>query len=278
MYLENISDEKLLRNKKIKINVLDNKFDIYNDIARVMANTLKENNKKGKITSFILPVGPRGQYKRFARLCNIEQISCKNLISINMDEFLDEDGNYVPKSSPFSFRNFMEKNLFTQLDDKLKLKPENIYFPNPDNLKKLEDLIKELGGADICFSGVGINGHIAFNEPRDDIQIDDFLNLRTRVLEVSRDTILMTSLKYNGYIDIIPTKCITIGMKEIMASKKINIYLEHKHQSAALSKIVFGKSTTTFPITLVNKNSNTELFITKDVLEGVTSNKQGKGF
>lgn len=58
-----------------------------------MANKLKENNQKGIFTSFILPVGPTGQYKRFARICNLEKISCKNLITVNMDEYLDDSDN-----------------------------------------------------------------------------------------------------------------------------------------------------------------------------------------
>jgi len=64
----NISEDKILNNDRIKVYVVQNKIDIYNEIARVMANKIKENNQKGILTSFILPVGPRGQYKRFAAI------------------------------------------------------------------------------------------------------------------------------------------------------------------------------------------------------------------
>jgi glucosamine-6-phosphate deaminase len=76
------SEEEILENDKIKIYLVEDRIDIYNDIARVMAEKIKENNMKGNITSFILPVGPKGQYKRFARICNLERISCENLITI----------------------------------------------------------------------------------------------------------------------------------------------------------------------------------------------------
>lgn len=52
-----------------------------------MVEKLRDNNKRDTMTSFILPVGPTGQYIRFARICNIKKISCKNLITINMDEY-----------------------------------------------------------------------------------------------------------------------------------------------------------------------------------------------
>lgn len=64
----NISKDEILNNDQIKVYVVENKIGIYNGIARVMTNKLKENNKKGTATSFILPVGPKGQYKRFAAI------------------------------------------------------------------------------------------------------------------------------------------------------------------------------------------------------------------
>ena len=64
----NISEDEILDNDRIKVYVVENKTDTYNEIARVMANKIKENNQKGILTSFTLPVGPRGQYKRFAAI------------------------------------------------------------------------------------------------------------------------------------------------------------------------------------------------------------------
>ena len=75
--------------------MVDTDIDVYNDMARVMVNKIKENNEMGMVSSFIFPVGPKGQYERFARICNDEGISCRNVISINMDEYLDENDNYI---------------------------------------------------------------------------------------------------------------------------------------------------------------------------------------
>ena len=263
-------DIKELLKDRMDIDVLKTRFEIYNDIARLMADTLRKNNESNKTTSFILPVGPRGQYQRFARICNSEHISCRNLITINMDEFLNDDGGYIDQSNPISFRGFMKKNLFDRLKSKLAIRPENIYFPNPNKPEELGLLVEELGGADMCFSGVGINGHIAFNEPLKEMSVEDFMELGTRKINISRDTIIMTSLKYNGFIDLIPKRCVTIGMKEIAASRKINIYLEHGHQAAALYKILFEKPSTGFPITLITERDNSELFVTEEVISGLS--------
>ena len=265
-----ISEEEILNNTGIKVYLVEDKTDIYNNIARVMANKLKENNQKGNITSFILPVGPTGQYKRFARICNAERISCKNLITINMDEYLDDSDSYIPENHLLSFRGFMKKNLFNLLDDDLKVKPENIYFPDPDNTGEIENVIEELGGVDICFGGVGINGHIAFNEPMDEslITAGEFRRLKTRVLDVSKDTIVVNSLKYGGHTEFIPKRCITIGMVEMFMARELRFYLEHSWQSAVLRKAIFLDPAPSFPATFLKEHKNGNITVSRNVLRG----------
>ncbi len=264
----NINVNEILNNDFIKIYVVENKIDIYNEIARIMVDKLKENNRKGNVTSFILPVGPRGQYKRFAEICNKENISCKNLITINMDEYLDSTDNLIPESSALSFRAFMKENLFNLLKNSLKVKPQNIFFPDPNNPKQIEKVIKEIGGVDICFGGVGINGHIAFNEPMDEKSItrQKFKCLKTRVQEISQDTIIINSIEYGGYTDFIPKKCVTIGMAEIFMSKELRFYLEHDWQSAVLRKAIFEKPTSSFPVTYLKEHKKSSITLSENVL------------
>jgi len=267
--LYEISEKEILNNNKIKVCLVENRIDIYNGIARAMIKKIKENNEKELITSFMLPVGPRGQYNMFVHICNTEKISCKNLITINMDEYLDNNDNFIPENHPLSFRGFMKKNLFDPLDDDLKIKPENIFFPDPKNTSQIEKVINDIGGVDICFGGVGINGHIAFNEPMNEkqITIDEYKKLKTRILDVSKETIIVNSLKYGGHTEIIPKRCITIGMKEIFMSKELKFYLEHDWQSAVLRKAIFKKPTPSFPVTFLKEHENSSITVSKNVLK-----------
>jgi glucosamine-6-phosphate deaminase len=264
----NISEDEILNNDRIKVYLVENKTDIYDEIARVMANKLKENNQKGNITSFILPVGPKGQYRKFVRICNMENISCKNLITINMDEYLDDNDNLISEDSPISFRGFMRQNLFDLLDDDLKIKPENIFFPDPDNTSQIEKVISEIGGVDVCFGGIGINGHIAFNEAVDEelTTADEFKKLKTRILNISRDTIVINSIEYGGHTEFIPKRCITIGMAEIFMSKELRFYLEHNWQSAVIRKAIFEKPTPSFPATFLKEHKNSSITLSENVL------------
>jgi len=263
-----ISRNEILNNKYLNVNIVEDRIDIYNDIARAMANKLIKNNKKGIKTSFILPVGPRGQYTRFVHICNSEKISCRDLITINMDEFLDDRGSLIPKDHPLSFRGFMDRNLFSRLDDELKIKPLNIFFPDPNNLIEIEDLLKNIGGADICFGGIGINGHLAFNEPINTSEIDsgEFIGLKTRILDVAKETIIMSSLKCGGNIGLIPRKCITLGMAEIFKSKELRFYLEHGWQHTVLLRSIFEHPNSIFPATFIKKHRNSSITVSKNIL------------
>jgi len=264
-----ISGLEILKNQNIGVHLLENKTDIYNHIARVMADTVRENNQKGEATAFILPVGPTGQYRRFARICNREGISCSNLVTINMDEYVDENGKYIPMVNPLSFRAFMKKNLFDVLDESLKVKPGNIYFPDPENTAEIETVINQIGKVDICFGGVGINGHIAFNEPITDgsVSAEDFENIKTRVVKLSRDTLIINSIKIGGYIDFMPRQAVTIGMYEIFKAKKLRFYMEHNWQSAVLRRAVFEKPNPWCPVTYLKEHKDAEITVSGNVLK-----------
>ena len=186
-----------------------------------------------------------------------------------MDEYLDNNDNYIPEDHPLSFRGFMKENLFKQLNDDLKIKPENIYFPDPNSTSQIEKVINEIGGVDICFGGVGINRHVAFNEPIDEnlINCQEFRELRTRTLKVSTETIIMSSIKYVGNLDLVPRNCVTIEIKEIFSSKKLRFYLEHDWQSEVLKKILYMEPSLSFPASYLKEHDNVLLTVSRNVLK-----------
>ena len=260
-----IEGNQLGKGTCIKVELLETPEDIYDNFAWVMANRIKQNNKCEKTTAFILPVGPTGQYRRLARICNLEGIGCQNLITFNMDEYCLEDGSSVPVEHPMSFRRFMEREFFSLLDDDKKVKEENKIFPDPDDLELVSRKIEEVGGIDICFGGIGINGHIAFNEPPPpgvEIEAEEFKNLGTRVLDVARETVVINAVYgAGGDLNAVPPKCITIGMKEILASRELHFYLEWPWQAAVVRKTVHGPVTPKFPASFLQTHPDCNITI-----------------
>ena len=259
-----ILPKDLGKGSSIKVEVLGTPEDIYNDMARVMANKIKENNASGKITTFVLPVGPTGQYRRLARICNLEGISCRDLVTFNMDEYCASDNSSVPVNHPMSFRGFMKRDFFSLLDDDKKVKDENKFFPDPKDLEFIARKIEEAGGIDICFGGIGINGHIAFNEPLAGKQadIEKFKNLGARVLDITKETVVVNAIYgAGGDLEAIPPRCVTIGMKEILASRELHFYLEWPWQSAVVRKAVHGPLTPAFPASFLQIHPNCTITI-----------------
>jgi len=221
---------------------------------------------------FILPVGPVGQYEILAARCNREQISLRDLVVINMDEYLTPDGrDFILLTDPLSFRQHMEERFYRRLNSRLAPPAEQRIFPHPRNLFRVPETIARFGGCDACFGGVGITGHVAFNdppEPGEKITLEEFRNLPTRVVRLSRETRLINSVTAcRGNIDRIPELAVTVGMKEILESRKVRIYLNRLWQSAIVRKILYGPVTLAVPGSLLQNHPDVRFVLTDYVAE-----------
>ena len=160
-----IPADELGEGTSIAVEIVESADDLAWDFALTMARIIKKNNDAGRCTTMIVPVGPTGQFRRLAAYCNAEGIHCNDLVLFNMDEYCFEDGTAVPTDHPMSFQAFMEREFHSRLDPQKRMKEKNKVFPDPQALGRIAERIDDVGGIDICFGGIGINGHIAFNEP-----------------------------------------------------------------------------------------------------------------
>lgn len=257
MDIMKIGPEKLGEGSSIRVEILPTAEDVANDFARVMANKVRENNAAGKPTCFILPVGPIRQYRRFARLCNIENIDCRRLVTINMDEYLTDEKELLPPDHPMSFRGFIQRELLDPLDDDKKIPPENVIIPDPGDLSAVARKIEEVGGVDIVFGGIGITGHIAFNErpePGEPVDAKEFARSTTRVMPVARETIVVNCIFNGGDLESVPLWCVTVGMKEILASREIHFYLDWPWQAAIVRRTIHGPVTPYVPASYLQRH------------------------
>lgn len=221
---------------------------------------------------FILPVGPVGQYEILADRCNREQISLRDLVAINMDEYLTPDGrDFIPLADPLSFRRHMEEHFYRRLNSQLAPPAEQRIFPHPLDLSRVPGTIARFGGCDACFGGVGITGHVAFNdppEPGEKITLEEFRNLPTRVVRLSRETRLINSVTAcRGNIDRIPALAVTVGMQEILASRKVRLYLNRVWQAAMVRKILHGPVTLSVPASLLQNHPDVRFVLTDYVAD-----------
>lgn len=259
-----IPRDRLGKDSPIGLTVGGDMEDIARRMAEDMAEVVRRQNEKGEPTRFIVPVGPVDQYPIFAELCNRERLSLASVWFFNMDEYLTDEDECVALAHPLSFRGYMDRKFFDLVDADLAPPKAQHIFPDPSRPEAIEAKIAELGGIDVCYGGIGINGHIAFNEPPEpgeEISVEAFADLPTRALSLSRETRTINSVTVGGEISVIPTRCVTIGMREILAARAIHIYCNRPWQRGIVRRILHGPVTPAVPSSLLQRHADVHFTI-----------------
>src|SRR6267378_3978441 len=251
-YLD-IAAADLDEGQPVRVHVKDDMTSLAQDLAESILAEIVEGEATGYGATLILPVGPVDHFPILAKMLNERGISCRNTVFINMDEYLTDEDQWLPTKHPLSFRGYMERTFYAFLSASLVPPDSHRVFPNPRDPEGITHLIASRGGVDACFGGIGINGHLAFNEPPEpgeEISTQDFANLPTRILSLSRETRTINSVTVGGEISMIPKRAITIGMKEILASRRLRFYCNRQWQSAVVRRALHGPLTSACPASL----------------------------
>ncbi|MCI6104863.1 MAG: glucosamine-6-phosphate deaminase, partial [Bacteroidales bacterium] len=183
-----------------------------------------------------LPTGssPIGMYKALVQAVKDGRVSFKNVVTFNMDEYVN-----LPEEHPESYHSFMAKNLFDHID----CPKENIHLLN-GNAEDLaaecahyEQMIQEAGGIDLFIGGIGPDGHIAFNEP------GSSLTSRTRQKTLTTDTRVANSRFFGGDPESVPATALTVGVGTVMSAKEVLILCNGHNKSRALQAAIEGPVT-----------------------------------
>ena len=123
-------------------------------------------------------------------------------------------------------------------------------------------LLGIMAGAFIAFGGIGINGHLAFNEAQDELTPEEFAALHTRVLAISRETRTANAIgDLNGAIDAMPKKAVTIGMAEILGAKKIRLGVFRDWHRSVVRQAAYGEVSAHFPATLIQRHPDAMIIV-----------------
>lgn len=258
--------EELLKNPRLPLIVMEDNETVFRSIAEEMASEIERKNKLGEKTVFIVPVGPVGQYPYFIQLVNEKKLSLKNVWFINMDEYLDDNKQWIDKENKLSFRGFMEREVYSEIHPGLVMPKEQRVFPDPNHPEAILQIIERLGGVDIAFGGIGMNGHIAFNEPQEELSNEEFLNLPARVRKISTETRAANCIAdLNGALDEMPVYCVTVGLKEIGSAKKIRLGCFRDWHRAVVRHAAYGEASSHFPVTLLQNHPDINIKLTEFV-------------
>ena len=180
----------------------------------------------GKPLVMITP-NPWSRYARLAYLINKFRVNCRRLYTFNMDEYANDKGEIAPESWEFGFMHAFKKYFWSQIDAKLRPPEKNIHGPTDRNIKVYGKMIADLGGADICYSGPGWTGHLAFIDPGAPefaaATLDAWKQMGPRVCTLHPLTIAQNSMHgsfgSSGDLAAVPPMAATIGPAEVIAAK-----------------------------------------------------------
>jgi glucosamine-6-phosphate deaminase len=213
------------------IRVIENDADFYRAFAEDIVSRIRAARDEGRRFVGIFPVGPMPQYELAARMINEERLSLAHVHTFNMDEYADQDGRTAPPSWEGSFQRAMLERFFGLVDPELRPPPEQIHFPTTANVGHYSELIEELGGADVCYGGIGWCGHIAFWESHLGHEfagdLESYMQAGARIVSLHPMTIMQNALhSFGGDWSWVPPKAATIGPREILGARHRSFWLD----------------------------------------------------
>ena len=271
-----MSVDELRREARIPFRLLPGIPAILTDFADSIVQEIRERNARGEPTRLILPVGPVGHYRRLVEITNRDRLSWRNVFVFQMDEFLDWQGRPIPIDHPLSFEGFMRREVYGRIDPDLRIPEEQCAFPHPFRPDEISERIREVGGVDVCYGGIGYHGHVAFNEPPGSrwfrISVEELRDSLTRVLVLGDDSVVVQSIhSAGGDSTVIPPMAVTLGMRDILAARKIRLYCAAGERHRAMFRIaVAGEVTVDYPVTLVQGHPDAEVVMDEAGAQPVT--------
>ncbi|WP_213975049.1 glucosamine-6-phosphate deaminase [Tepidanaerobacter acetatoxydans] len=229
--------------------------------AQIFANEIKQ--KPDLVLGLATGSTPIGTYKELIRMHKEEGLDFSKVVSFNLDEYYG-----LAPDNPQSYNYFMFENLFNHIN----IKKENVHIPNglvsdvETYCKQYDEEIEKYGGIDVQLLGIGVNGHIGFNEPAEE------LILGTHLTDLTEDTIKANSRFFDSP-EQVPTKAITLGIGSIMKAKKILLLASGKNKAEVMAKILNRDVVTTkIPASLLKLHPDTTIIMDEEAAS-LSSNK-----
>ena len=230
----------------------------YHDMSRKAANIISAQviMKPHAVLGLATGSTPIGAYKQLVEWYNKGDLDFAGVTSVNLDEYKG-----LSPENDQSYRYFMNTNLF----DHVNIDKNKTYVPNgleEDSDKACADyneIIRSVGGIDIQLLGIGGNGHIGFNEPGEAFEKE------THCVDLTESTI-KANARFFESMDEVPKQAYTMGIKNIMAAKKILLVATGSAKADALYKSLYGPITPNVPASILQLHQDVTVVADEDAL------------
>lgn len=233
----------------------------YEEMSEKAANIVIEHMKslKRPVIGFATGSTPIGLYNCLVKKYQQKEVSFKHVTTFNLDEYVG-----LPKENKNSYHYYMHENLFQHVD----IQPENVHIPNgmAEDLEQecmTYDRLISKNKIDIQILGLGLNGHIGFNEPGTSFKS------RTHIVKLDQST-RKANARFFQSIDEVPTKAITMGIETIMESKKILLLVSGKKKADALARLLGNSDISEeFPASILRQHNDVTVIADEEALKKI---------
>lgn len=232
----------------------------YEEVSKFVGSIFIEEIKANPEIVLGLATGstPIGTYQEIIK-AHREGLDLSKVKTFNLDEYLG-----LSVENPQSYGYFMNEQLFNHVN----INKENIHLPNgmAKNMetycKEYDEMILSSGGIDLQILGIGENGHIAFNEPAQE------LSAGTNIANLTENTIEVNSRFFDS-IEEVPKQAITMGMGSILKAKKIILVATGKKKSPVIKSLLNDdKITTMLPVSFLLVHPDVTIVVDEDAYHG----------
>jgi len=234
----------------------------YDAMSKLAAKIVAEQiiNKPKIVLGFATGSTPLGMYRELVKIYKKSKLDFSKVITFNLDEYLG-----LSPEHPQSYHYYMYENFFNHVN----IEEKNIHIPKGDTKNPVQECrnyereIEKIGGIDLQVLGIGVNGHVGFNEPNINLEA------RTHVIQLSNETIRANSRFFKN-LDEVPRKAITMGMATIMKSKKIILMAWGVEKKKPILKVISGHIATDVPASLLQVHNDVILVVDKKIYSSST--------
>lgn len=224
----------------------------YEELSKKAAELIIEQVRKKPNSVLGLATGetPLGAYKEIIKAYRQKKVSFAKVKTFNLDEYWP-----ISRKNKNSFYYTMFKNFLSKID----IQKKNVHILNSESINPAAECnnyskLLSKNRIDLQILGIGVNGHVGFNEP------ESSFNSKTRLIKLTESTIKRNSRLFKDK-NKIPKKALTMGMSEIMKAKRIILLASGKPKKPIISKLIKIKPTEKIPASVIKKHKNSILIV-----------------
>jgi len=239
------------------------------EIARLAADRIEEliRNKPDAVLGLATGKTPIATYRELVRRYREGRIDFSRVKTFNLDEYYGLEPDH-----PQSYHYYMYEHLFSHIN----IPRENVHIPSGTlsdveaYCREYEEKIAACGGIDLQLLGIGLNGHIGFNEPAEELVPG------THLVKLSEETIKANS-RFFASLEEMPRYAITMGMSTIMSARQILLLAEGEGKAKIIGQLFDSGITTDIPATFLRLHRDVTVLVDRQAGRYVINGREGAG-